>query len=194
MVRMVTGVTAVLLLAAHLQTPAAWGQNPYGGNRNTTRQNRPLPTFGVGSNQAPRTGTYPGASGSSGQSSQTYPSAPRLRRPVISPYMNLHRPEGIVSGVPNYYSLVRPRVEAFNRFQSGQDNLRRFQEEAARRQQENEERQRELYRQQEEDYRSIKERIDRQDQKRAERRANPRPTRYRPLPLRATGHATSFGR
>ena len=110
------------------------------------------------------------------------------RTPTVSPYLNLLRTDP--GGVPNYYSLVRPRVEAFDRYQQGVNNFRQYQ-------QENERRQQELYLQQQQDYQAL---VDRMNQERLEREQpgrspnlGPIRTQYRRPTLRSTGHGTSHG-
>ena len=184
----------ILLVA--LALALAWGsaaaeaqyRSPYGSSVDRSRggnsYQRRLPSFGAGSYETPSSG---GISGNS----PTWPPPPRIRRPIISPYLNLSRPEGIVGGVPNYYSLVRPRGDQFNRYKTGVEEFRNFEQDTQRRQ-------RELYLQQQRDYQSVNERMAR-DRRKAERagtsRDSSRPlrTQYRPARVRATGHPTSFG-
>jgi hypothetical protein len=181
MVKKAVCVLATLLATSIVATPTARGQNPYGGNPSgNLRQGRSLPTFGVGSYESPQTGNYAGRNSGGLQSVQSYPPPPRVRRPVISPYLNLNRPEGIVGGVPNYFSLVKPRVEALNRYQSDVDHFRQLQEENARHQQE-------LYRRQEQDFEALNKKIDQGRDPSSTR------TQYSRPRLRSTGHATSFG-
>ena len=186
MIARIWAAGCTLVVSSLVSASVVMAQNPY-APVNAPRYERRIPTFGAGSYQPPPTGNYSGPSNQFGNSqlSQTYPPAPRVRRPVISPYMNLSRPEGIVGGVPNYYSLVRPRVEAFNRYQQGVETFRRFEQDTAQRQQE-------LYMQQQRDFESLQQKM-REEQAASQTGGRPARTQYAPHSLRATGHATSFG-
>ena len=156
-------------------------QSPYQQPQSSYQQ--PTPRLGGGYQGSPTYNPSPRLSAS-------YPPAPRVRRPVISPYLNLNRPEGLVGGVPNYYSLVRPRVDAFNRYQQGVDNFQRFR-------QENERRQQELFLQQQQDYQALVDRIneERLNREQPGRSPNLGPirTQYRRPTIRPTGHPASHG-
>ena len=180
----------VAILATEASGQYGYGsRTPYGsagggyGSSYQSRYQQPNQSYGGGYAGSPTYNATPQLSG-------TYPPAPRVRRPVISPYLNLNRREGLVGGVPNYYSLVRPRVQAFDRYQSGVATLRRNQ-------QENERRQQELYLQQQRDYQSLVDRMDEEIRILNDNRFNSTdssvPTQYRRPALRPTGHGTSFG-
>ena len=176
-------VLVLLLVASSSNAQNPYRSNSSGGGYGYSSQ-RKMPSFGVGSYDSPQSGNISGNS----RLSSTYPRAPRVRRPVISPYLNLNRPEGIIGGVPNYYSLVRPEKKAFDRYKSGVNEFRQFENDTARKQQE-------LYLQQQRDFEQTNERISREKEEleAGRPRSGSIRTRYGRSGMRPTGHATSFG-
>ena len=111
-------------------------------------------------------------------------------RPVLSPYLHLLRPEGVIGGLPNYYTLVRPEINSRKRYAGDRKEYAKYQHDV-------QQQLRNKYLQQQRQIQEQARRLKREQKELAAGSKNAGVSsswlRFRPSPIRSTGHVTSIG-